>query len=141
MKKILILFLFAGLAFSTTSCKKKQKCPEPEVWAVGTWQATKVVDNGTEQDPSDPTTACWLTDEMVLDEDGGGTLSIHDYDSGTCQDLGWTLKAWAENLDKKVLNIVVTTGYGTESIKFNYVDDTHIRWMFDANSYEELTKQ
>ncbi len=143
MKKLLIFFLFAGLVFSTSSCRKKETCPEPEVWGVGTWKTTKVVLNGTEQDASDPTVACWLTDEMDLNDNGGGTLQIHDYDpnTSTCQDLGFTLNSWLENIDKKVLALNITTSSGDFTVKMDYVDNKHIHWNFDSTSYQEFTKQ
>ncbi len=142
MKKVLVLFLFAGLVFTTNSCKKKT-CPEPEVWGVGTWKVTKVVSNGTEQDASDPTVACWMTDQLNLNDGGSGSIAIHDYDSnnGTCDDLGWTLNSWLENIDKKVLIVNVTTSNGEFTLRFDYIDDTHFRWNFGSNTYEEFTKQ
>ena len=142
MKKLLILFLLAGVAFSTTSCKKKQKCPEPEVWGVGEWQATKFVYNGTEQDPSDPQVACLLSHKITLTDTWGGNWDYHYVDvNNVCQTLQLPLDSWVENLDKKVLILNFTYSGEEFSFSFDYIDDSHFHWTAGSNTYLEFTKQ
>ncbi len=143
MKKLLILFLFAGLVFTTSSCKKKQTCPKPEVWGVGTWNATKVVNNGTELDSSDPQVACLLTHQMTLTDSWGGNWQYHYYDSNTssCQTIPLTLDSWLEDINKKVLVVNFTYNGDEYSFKFDYIDNTHFHWNLGSNTYFEFTKQ
>jgi len=144
MKKLLILFLFAGLVFSTTSCKKKESCPEPEVWGVGDWQATKVVVNGSEQSSSDPQIACLLTHQMSLTDSWGGNWQYHYYDNNTssCETIPLVFDSWLEDIDKKILVVNFTYNSNKYSFKFDYVDDSHFHWMLGSNNtYMEFTKQ
>ncbi len=143
MKKLLILFLFAGLVFSTTSCKKKT-CPEPEVWGVGTWKASKLVINGAEQSSSDPQIACLLTHQMSLTDSWGGNWQYHYYDNNTssCETIPLVLDSWLEDIDKKILVVNFTYNNNKYSFKFDYVDSTHFQWELGSNNtYMEFTKQ
>jgi len=142
MKKLLILFLFAGLVFSTTSCKKKE-CPKPEVWGVGTWKATKYVENGAEQSSSDPEVACILTNQLNLNDSWEGSWEYHYYDSNnsSCETIHLTLDSWLENIDKKILVVNFTYNQIEFSFPFKYTDDSHFRLENDAQNYLEFTKQ
>ena len=140
MKKLLILFLFAGIAFSTTSCKKKE-CPKPEVWAPGTWNATKFFYQGQEQDASDPQIACYISDVIEFNEDGTGHWEFHTYDSNssTCNNTTYPIQSWAENLKNKTLFIDIDVA----QLKFEYSDKTHMKWAYSTQSgnYMEFEKQ
>ena len=108
MKKLLILTIAALVGFSTNSCKK-QECPKPEVWGVGTWKMTQYFDNGVLQDPSDPEVACSLQQTIQLTDDAKGTWTFTQFDSNTntCTQDPHQITSWAENIDKKTLMITV----------------------------------
>jgi len=144
MKKLLVLFLFAGLTFGATSCKKDDSCPEPEKpWAPGTWNATKYVESGQEQDANNPAVACILTHQMIFNEEGNGNWNYHYYDnnSSSCETIPLTLDSWAENKDKKILFIHFTYNGRDYDFSFTYMDETHFRWIANSNTYLEFTKQ
>jgi len=143
MKKILLLFVLAGLVFSTNACKKKE-CPappKPEVWGVGTWNASKVVDsNGQEMDSSDPAVACDLTDVMVLNENHNGTswkLPYYDNNSNTCQAYNLSVSSWAENIHTKKLYVTVTYQGNDFDFAFKYVDENNMYYDATYDYYYE----
>jgi len=142
MKKLILLFLFAGLVLNTTSCTKEKECPTPEgPWAVGTWNATKVVDNGQEADSSDPAIACLLQNVITLNESGSGNWEYHLYSNGNCGQVPLVIEYWLENKAKKKLLVHFTANGNTYDVPFDYTDNTHFRYYFDPTSYVEFTKQ
>ncbi len=130
MKKLLILFLFAGLVFSTTSCKKKT-CPEPEKpKGIGTWKVSSVkYDDGAPiTDPSE--SACLSNDVLVLGEDqksGSWTWAYYLENSSTCGSLDLQIVSWAENFEKKKLYISESDGTNVYDDAFDFIDETHIK--------------
>jgi len=144
MKKILLLFVLAGLVFSTNSCKKKE-CPKPEVRGAGTWDATKIVDpNGQELDSTNPAVACYLTDEMVLNKDHNGTSWVfpsYDPNASTCTPYNLTVSSWAENLDVNKLYVTVTYQGTSYDFHFTYTSKTEFYQEFSGGYKEYYKKQ
>jgi hypothetical protein len=141
MKKLLMLFVFAGLLFSTTSCKKDcPECEEPVLHGAGTWNASKVMYQGQDVTNSgDPTVDCWLTDKIVLNDTQNGTSwDFTDYDSNTstCDALNLTVKSWAENYDKKILYVTVTYQGVDYNFGLVYVNDNQIKAVWSGGDLE-----
>ena len=142
MKKLFTLFILSGLILVTSSCKKEDTCPEPEgPWAVGTWKATKLMENGQELPSSDPGVACILENTIVLNESGSGNWEYHEYDNNNCVSLPLVIDYWLENKAKKKLLLHFTVNNSAYNIPFEYVDATHFRYVEDSDSYVEFTKQ
>jgi len=144
MKKILLLFVLAGLVFSTNACKKKE-CPKPEVRGAGTWDATKIVDpNGQELDNTNPAVACYLTDELVLNQDHNGTSWVfpsYDSNTGTCSPYNFAITSWAENLDKNKLYVSFNYQGTAYDFGFTYTSKTEFYWDLGSGYKEYYEKQ
>jgi len=142
MKKFLTLFILSGLILSASSCKKEKTCPEPEgPWAIGTWKATKIVDQGQELPSSVPEVACMLENTIILNESGSGNWEYHEYDNNNCVSLPLVIDYWLENKAKKKLVVHFVAGGDEYNIPFDYTDKTHFRYIMGQDSYAEFTKQ
>ena len=143
MKKLIILFMLTGLVLSISSCKKEEKtCPEPEgPWAIGTWKATKIVDQGQELPSSVPEVACMLENTIILNESGSGNWDYHEYNNNNCVSFPLVIEYWLENKAKKKLLVHFTANNSTYNIPFEYVDAKHFRYIEGTDSYAEFTKQ
>ena len=143
MKKLLLLVFLAGLAWTTGSCVKKEKCPEPEVWAVGTWKVSKIVDNGQVVDLTTSPGSCKAQGTIRLDDNHTGEWNYFYVSGGNCTVQVYPVDAWSENLKK---NEIYITGpfyiFGIQyTFKGLYLNDHTFRLPYSNNSYMEFTKQ
>jgi len=130
MKKLLVLFLFAGLAFSTTSCKKDESCPETKLHGAGTWKVTDIKDENNQTLTDQTEYSCLANDQLVLNDSQDGTSWSYTYylqSNATCGSLGLDITSWAENYNKKKLYVTVRDSDGEYSYEFDYVDEDHIK--------------
>ena len=145
MKKLLVLFLFAGLVFSTTSCKKEESCPEPEKRAPGTWKVTRIVINQDEKDLNDPAWACYAQGEMTLNKTQDGDswdFYYYDTNASSCEVLNLNVTSWAENLGKNMLYVTNTDGQNVWNDAFKYQSEDVMRYLISGNeTYFEFTRQ
>ncbi len=138
MKKLLVLFVLAGLVFSTTSCKKEDcpECEEPVLHGVGTWNASKViVQNQDVTNSGDPEVMCWLNEVIVLDKSQNGTswdLYMYDSNTSTCNSLNLQVTSWAENYSKQKLYVTITYQGDEYNFTFNFVNDSQIMMSWGA---------
>jgi hypothetical protein len=138
MKKLLMLFVLAGLVFSVSSCKKKDcpECEEPEtvLRGVGTWNASKIISQNQDVTNSgDPQVNCWLTDVMILNENQNGTswsFPTYDSNSGVCSDYGLQVTSWAESQQR--LYVTVTYQGNFYDFSFIFVSDNEIKIEWGA---------
>ncbi len=144
MKKLLLLFVVSGLIFTTSSCKKEEdtSCPEPEVWGVGTWKASKVLDdNGNEVDPnSNPYFQCYINSEQfTLNDNHNGDQWIWadiDPNTNSCAPVTLNITSWAENLNTKRLYVTTNNSdYG--SFEFFYTNDRECYLDYGYKFYYE----
>ncbi len=132
MKKLLLLFVFAGLVFSTTSCKKEDcpTCEDPKIYGAGTWVVTSVKDDTGAEVTDQATRTCLDTDQLVLNESQSGTSWTWVYylaNSSQCGQLDLQVTAWAENWNKRKLYVSNTDGTGNYVDEFEFIDETHIK--------------
>ena len=117
MKQTIGILIFLLVLPSLNSCKKKS-CSEPEVWGTGTWKCTEYYVNGVLQDPSDPASACILSNKYILDSDGTGKAIFHSYSNNTCH-TNILQVDWLENTDEKFIFITINPPEGY-SFKYDY---------------------